>query len=71
MCITSFPDSPIVRHADIRLFTPTVTGVVGPAEYHESMVSKIAQLQVIDVLYSLYAVRTLAAQLPGWRRHPM
>ena len=30
LCITSFPDAPIVRHADIRLFTPTITGVVGP-----------------------------------------
>jgi RpiR family carbohydrate utilization transcriptional regulator len=65
MCITSFPDSPIVRHADIRLFTPTVTGVVGPAEYHESMVSKIAQLQVIDVLYSLYAVRNFGSAIAG------
>lgn len=65
LAITSFPDSPIVRHADIRLFTPTVTGVVGPAEYHESMVSKIAQLQVIDVLYSLYAVRNFGRAIAG------
>ncbi|MGA0543046.1 MurR/RpiR family transcriptional regulator [Neotabrizicola sp. VNH66] len=65
MCITSFPDSPLVRHADIRLFTPTVTGVIGPADYHESMVSKIAQLQIIDVLYSLYAVRNFGSAIAG------
>lgn len=65
MCITSFPDSPLVRHADIKLFTPTVTGVIGPADYHESMVSKIAQLQIIDVLYSLYAVRNFGSAIAG------
>lgn len=65
LCITSFPDSPIVRHADISLFTPTVTGVIGSGEYHESMVSKIAQLQVIDVLYSLYAVRNFGRAIEG------
>ncbi|MFB2551912.1 MurR/RpiR family transcriptional regulator [Ensifer soli] len=68
LAITSFPDSPIVRHADICLFTPTVTGVIGPAEYHESMVSKIAQLQVIDVLYSLYAVRNFGRAIEGLER---
>jgi DNA-binding MurR/RpiR family transcriptional regulator len=68
LAITSFPDSPIIRHADICLFTPTVTGVVGPAEYHESMVSKIAQLQVIDILYSLYAVRNFGRAIEGLER---
>lgn len=68
LAITSFPDSPIVRHADIALFTPTVTGIIGGAEYHESMVSKIAQLQVIDVLYSLYAVRNFGSAIAGLER---
>lgn len=68
LCITSFPESPIVRHSDIQLFTPTVTGVVGPAEYHESMVSKIAQLQVIDVLYSLFAVRNFGKAIAGLQK---
>jgi DNA-binding MurR/RpiR family transcriptional regulator len=68
LAVTSFPDSPIVRHADICLFTPTITGVVGPGEYHESMVSKIAQLQVIDVLYSLYAVRNFGRAMEGLER---
>lgn len=68
LAITSFPDAPIVRHADITLFTPTVTGIIGGAEYHESMVSKIAQLQVIDVLYSLYAVRNFGSAVAGLER---
>lgn len=65
LCITSFPDSPIVRYSDFKLFTPTVTGATGAADYHESMVSKIAQLQVIDVLYSLYAVRNFGSAMEG------
>lgn len=65
ICVTSFPDSPIVRHSDIKLFTPTVTGIGGSADYDESMVSKIAQLQVIDVLYSLYAVRNFGSAIEG------
>jgi RpiR family transcriptional regulator, carbohydrate utilization regulator len=68
LAITSFPDSPIIRYADISLFTPTVTGVVGTAEYHESMVSKIAQLQVIDMLYSMYAVRNFGRAIEGLER---
>jgi len=56
LCITSFPDSPIVAHADIALFTPTVNAAIGSADCHESMVSKIAQIHVIDVLYSCFAV---------------
>ena len=35
LCITSFPDSPIVSYADIRLFTPTVNAATGSADYHE------------------------------------
>lgn len=57
ICITSFADSPIARFSDIKLFTPTVTGPGGSADYHESMLAKIAQLQVVDVLYSIYAIR--------------
>lgn len=68
LCITSFPDSPIVRHSDIQLFTPTVTGATGSANYHESMVSKIAQLQIIDVLYSSYAVRNFGQAIEGLER---
>lgn len=65
LCITSFSDSPIVKHSDFKLFTPTVTGATGTADYHESMVSKIAQLQVIDILYSMYAVRNFGSAMEG------
>ncbi|WP_420006394.1 MurR/RpiR family transcriptional regulator [Arenibacterium sp. LLYu02] len=65
LCITSFPDSPIIKHADIKLFTPTVTGATGSADYHESMISKIAQLQLIDVLYSVYALRNFGSAMEG------
>lgn len=57
LCITSFPDSPIADVSDVRLFTSTITAATGSGEYMESMVSKIAQLQMIDVLYSAFAVR--------------
>jgi DNA-binding MurR/RpiR family transcriptional regulator len=57
LCITSFPDSPIVEYADIKLFTPTVNAATGSGDCHESMVSKIAQIHVVDVLYSCFAVR--------------
>lgn len=57
LSITSFPNSPIAQISDIKLFTSTVTGATGAGDYQESMVSKVAQLQLIDVLYSIYAVR--------------
>ncbi|WP_417837724.1 MurR/RpiR family transcriptional regulator [Thalassospira tepidiphila] len=68
LCITSFPDSPLASVADIKLYTPTVTGPTGGAGYHESMVSKIAQLQVVDILYSIYAVRNFGAAMEGLER---
>ncbi len=57
ICITSFPGSPIAKVSDITIFTPSFSVPFGRAEYHESMVSKIAQIMVIDILYSAYAVR--------------
>lgn len=68
ICITSFPDSPVTEHADIKLFTPTVTAATGSAAYHESMVSKIAQLHVIDVLYSCFAVKNYDQSIDALER---
>jgi DNA-binding MurR/RpiR family transcriptional regulator len=68
ICITSFPDSPLVEHADIKLFTPTVNAAFGSAAYHESMVSKIAQIHVIDVLYSCFAVRNYEKSIDALER---
>jgi DNA-binding MurR/RpiR family transcriptional regulator len=68
LCITSFPDSPIVEHAQIKLFTPTVNAATGSADYHESMVSKIAQIHVIDVLYSCFAIRNYDKSIDALER---
>jgi DNA-binding MurR/RpiR family transcriptional regulator len=57
ICITAFPYSPLASFADIKLITPTTTVPFGRPEYHESMTSKFAQIAVIDLLYSVYAVR--------------
>ncbi|MFI0843109.1 MurR/RpiR family transcriptional regulator [Mesorhizobium sp. IMUNJ 23232] len=68
ICITSFADSPITAYADIKLFTPTVTAASGSAAYHESMVSKIAQIHVIDVLYSCFAVKNYDKSIDALER---
>lgn len=57
ICITAFPNAPIVNYADVRLITPTTTVPIGRPEYHESMTSKFAQIAVMDLLYSIYAAR--------------
>jgi len=46
--ITNFDQSPITKHADIRLFTSTQDS----AFFQESMVSRIAQMVLIDILYA-------------------
>lgn len=61
IAITSFPDSPLAQAADIVLLT--TTNEVGATAYQESMLAKIAQLLVIDTLYSRYAVRHINQSL--------
>lgn len=53
MCITSFDNTPITEHSDIVLFTSTQDS----AFFQESMVSRLAQMLVIDALYAALAVR--------------
>jgi RpiR family carbohydrate utilization transcriptional regulator len=53
VAITSFDNTPITTHADIVLFTSTQDS----AFFQESMVSRLAQILVIDVLYAALAVR--------------
>ncbi|MBN1835044.1 MAG: MurR/RpiR family transcriptional regulator [Spirochaetales bacterium] len=53
ICITSFDNTPLIEHADIVLFTSTQDS----AFFQESMVSRLAQMLVIDVLYACLAVR--------------
>jgi len=53
ICVTSFDNTPITGHADIVLFTSTQDS----AFFQESMVSRLAQMLVIDVLYAALAVK--------------
>lgn len=55
--ITSFEDSPLVRFADIKLFTSTKSSPDGPALYWESTTSKTAQILAVDVLYACFAAK--------------
>ncbi|WP_309085665.1 MurR/RpiR family transcriptional regulator [Chelativorans sp.] len=57
ICITAFPGAPIVNYSDVKLITPTTTVPIGRPEYHESMTSKFAQIAIMDLVYSIYAVR--------------
>jgi DNA-binding MurR/RpiR family transcriptional regulator len=56
VCITSFPNSPITRHADISLLTAEQTDGFERPEPHESTTAKIGQIAVLDVIYSAYAI---------------
>lgn len=53
LCITSFDNTPVTEQADIVLFTSTQDSVF----FQESMVSCLAQMLVIDVLYAVLAVK--------------
>lgn len=53
MCITSFDNTPITEHSDIVLFTSTQDS----AFFQESMVSRLAQMLVVDALYAALAVK--------------
>jgi RpiR family carbohydrate utilization transcriptional regulator len=55
--ITSFEDSPLAKHADISLFTPTKSPPPGLNLYGEATTSVSAQILVIDVLYLSFAAR--------------
>lgn len=54
ICITNFDQSPITKHAQIRLFTSTQDS----AFFQESMVSRIAQMILIDILYAGLAIQS-------------
>jgi RpiR family carbohydrate utilization transcriptional regulator len=53
ICITSFDNTPLTEHADIVLFTSTQDS----AFFQESMVSRLAQMLVVDVVYAALALR--------------
>jgi DNA-binding MurR/RpiR family transcriptional regulator len=55
--ITSFEDSPLVKYADITLFTPTKSSLMDSGLYWETTTSKSAQTLVIDFLYACFAAK--------------
>ena len=59
ICITSSADSPIVKHSDIKLFTYAMES----AFFQESMVSRISQSVIVDILYACLAIRDYANSL--------
>jgi RpiR family carbohydrate utilization transcriptional regulator len=54
ICITNFNQSPITKYADIRLFTSTQDS----AFFQESMISRVAQMVLIDILYAGLAIQS-------------
>ena len=57
ICITNFNRTPITEYADIVLFTSTQDS----AFFQESMVSRVAQIIIIDILYAGLAVRNFSS----------
>ena len=53
ICISSFLNSPITKHADIRLITSTVETMV----VREAVVSRIAHIALLDGLYTCLVAR--------------
>jgi RpiR family carbohydrate utilization transcriptional regulator len=51
ICITNFDNSPITQFSDIKLFTATKES----SFFQESLVSRLAQILIVDVLYGCYA----------------
>jgi DNA-binding MurR/RpiR family transcriptional regulator len=51
ICITNCDDSPITRYSDIKLFTATKES----SFFQESMLSRVAQILIIDILYACCA----------------
>jgi RpiR family carbohydrate utilization transcriptional regulator len=59
ICITSYDKTPLTQFADITLFTSTQDS----AFFQESMVSRIAQMFIIDVIYARLAVKSFATSV--------
>ena len=57
ICITSAEDTPIVKYADVALFTPTKAIESKSGVYWEATTSKMAQIMVIDILYACFAAK--------------
>jgi DNA-binding MurR/RpiR family transcriptional regulator len=53
ICITSSHTSPINQYSDIKLYTDANL----PSFFQESLVSRVAQILIIDILYACYALK--------------
>ena len=53
ICITSSDMSPINQYSDIKLYTDANQ----PSFFQESLVSRVAQILIIDILYACYALK--------------
>jgi RpiR family transcriptional regulator, carbohydrate utilization regulator len=53
ICITSSNISPINQYSDIKLYTAAGQ----PSFFQESLVSRVAQILIIDILYACYALK--------------
>ena len=51
ICITNCDNSQITRYSDIKLFTATKES----SFFQESMLSRVAQILIIDIMYACYA----------------
>lgn len=56
ICITNFDQTPITEYADIKLFTSTQDSTF----FQESMISRVAQIIIIDILYAGLAVKNFS-----------
>lgn len=53
ICITNFDKTSLTEYADIKLFTSTCDS----AFFQESVVSRVAQIAVIDIIYAGLAIK--------------
>jgi DNA-binding MurR/RpiR family transcriptional regulator len=53
ICITNYDTSPIVKYSDIKLFVSSEVSTF----FNESMVSRMCQLLIIDILYASFAAK--------------
>jgi DNA-binding MurR/RpiR family transcriptional regulator len=59
ICITNYEKTPITQWSDIVLFTSTRDS----AFFQESMISRVAQMIIIDILYAALAVKNFEASV--------
>ena len=59
ICITSYDQTPITEQSDIKIFTSTQDS----AFFQESVVSRIAQMFIIDIIYARLAVKSFSSSV--------